>query len=80
MSGKKPDCVRCGFIKVIPENFEVMDIVFNYGSFFFDGMGGVNLQNIKTIMDLEGKQDRMDLFSKVLTFTNLLTSAKNKRI
>jgi len=52
-SGKKPDCKSCGFIKIIPDNFEIMNFLDQYLPYCFDGMGSINITNIVQFLKME---------------------------
>ena len=50
-SGKDPDCVKCGFTIVIPENYQVVNLIDTYMNFFLDGMGSLNVLGIDKVLD-----------------------------
>jgi len=79
-SGKKPDCNACGFVRIIPENFEVMHLIEKYLPFMMDGFsGGADIFKILKIMELENLEDRKDLLEKVLIYINSLTNIKSEK-
>lgn len=68
LSNTIPDCDACGFIKILPGNLEVMNIIEKYMMFFFDGMGNPNLHSIMLALEYEGLDDRPDIFDKLLFY------------
>ena len=78
-SNKKPDCVTCGFIKPISENIEVLEILDMYGNFMYDGMSGMpNFIFIIEILKREELSDRKDLLTKIMLFTAIACTERNK--
>lgn len=78
MSGTIPDCVACGFIEVIPENWEVVDILFQFQNTFIDGMGGINIGNIKYVIDLVGVEDEDIILRKILIYLSAALAKRNE--
>jgi len=88
MSKKKnkyPNCKECkvGFVELAEENWELIGIVEKYGlQVFSNGMGGINTEAIKNILENEGYtgQEYQNLFhSMVIYLTTLIqTSHKTK--
>jgi len=75
-SGNKPDCIACGFVIVIPENFVVVEILDTYHSCFMDGMGGINTIGIDTVLEWEGLEKDPGLIQKIIIY--LLVSSKKQ--
>ena len=46
-------CDRCKKVKVHPRNREVVDIVLRYSGILTGGMGGVNAEGIKLVLEIE---------------------------
>ena len=76
LSGKKPDCIKCGWVIVIPENFKVIEIIDTYQSCFMDGMGGINPAGIDSVLEWEGVEKEPTFIQKILIY--LLVSAKKQ--
>lgn len=78
-SGKMPNCKKCGFVKIIPENFEVMHVIEKYLPHMMDGFSGTpDIFKILKIMELEDLEERKDLLEKVLFYINCLTNIKHE--
>jgi len=75
-SGNKPDCVACGFVIVIPENYQVVEILDTYQSCFVDGMGGINPGGIDNVLEWEGVEKDPGFIQKILIY--LIVSAKKR--
>jgi hypothetical protein len=75
-SKKKPDCIACGYVKVIPENYEVMDLISRYMNYFVDGMGGLNTNGILNIIDLENVSEKIKTIYKIQYY---IVSYMNKK-
>jgi len=79
-SGGKPDCVKCGFVQVIPENFEVIHIIEKYVNFMIDGMSGSpDLFKILKILELEDLEDDRIILEKILFYIQELNSIKHEK-
>ena len=72
MSGEKPDCKKCGFVLVIPENYELMEIMNIYQNFFIDGMGGMSAVGISNVLDWENKQGNKALLQKIIMYISYI--------
>ena len=75
-SGNKPDCEKCGWVPIIPENFEVMELLTRYTNVMIDGMGGVNVRSIDTILKWEGVEPSDIIIQKILMY--LFVSLKTR--
>ena len=53
MADKKPNCIKCGFVTVIDENIEFIQILEKYHILISNGMGGIQSDAIRMIMDIE---------------------------
>lgn len=56
MGKGKPDCNICpphGWRPIIPDNYDVMELIFKYNSLMYDGMGAINSQAIDKILEWE---------------------------
>jgi len=69
--GKVPDCNKCSKkrVKLIEENYTTYSIIEKYGSLFMDGMGGININTIKEIVNFYDLDD-----DEKLTTTKLIVS------
>ena len=76
--GGKPDCVKCGWVPIIPKNYDVMNIIYKYSSFMVDGMGGMNSQGIEKVLDWEGiePEDKSKYIQKIIIY--LTTALKRE--
>lgn len=52
-TNRKPDCEACGRIELLKENYLVYTLIERYSALFVDGNGGINIQGIKEILELE---------------------------
>ena len=77
-SGKKPDCVACGFVLVIRENFEVMELISYYQNSFVNSMSGFNADAIISIMELEGVQDKVKTLRKIILYLSVYLSKRDE--
>jgi len=68
--GKIPDCIKCGWNPIIPENYEVMEILFKYSNFMVDGMGGLNAQGIDKVLEWENisKEETQKIIQKITIY------------
>lgn len=78
MSGKKPDCDACGWTPCLLENVGCVEIVRNYMGTMVDGMGGVKAESIKTVLDMEGYGNDLDLFRRILIYISTYLNARSK--
>jgi len=67
---KVPDCVKCGKVDVIPENYLTYGLIEKYSSAFVDGMGGINASGIKLALEVEDipLELQRDLIKGILLF------------
>jgi hypothetical protein len=77
-SGKKPDCVRCGFVLVLPANFEVMELITFYQNSFVNPMAGFNADSIISIIELEGVEDKVGTLRKILLYLSVYISKQSE--
>jgi len=78
---KKPDCVKCGWRPIIPDNFEVMEIIFNYANLFVDGMGGLSSIGIDKVLEWESVVDQKQkskMISKIILYMSAYMSAQRE--
>jgi hypothetical protein len=75
-SGKLPDCISCGFVIVIPENYTVVELLDTYQSCFIDGMGGINPEGIDKVLEWENIEKDITLIQKILIY--LIVSSKKR--
>lgn len=70
-SGILPDCSKCppnGFIIPIPENYEIVEFISMYSSSLVDGMGGINMNAIISLLDIAGIEVSEKNVVKVTSF------------
>lgn len=79
MSGKKPDCIKCGWVPIHPNNIETMELLYGYSNTFFDGMGGININNILHTFRIEGVDDKRKELKKVLIYLKEAQSTSSNR-
>ena len=74
--GKKPDCIKCGWVELLPENFEAMELINRYANSYVDMNGNVDLKSVLATIEIENISDRYTTLQKVLLFmkTALKTS------
>lgn len=77
MSGKKPDCIGCGYVTTIPENFEAMHLLETYLGFMIDGMGTLNLIAILKIFDMQNIKDPQTLLLKIMIYISAALKARS---
>lgn len=79
---KYPNCKKCevGFVELDKDNYIVVGIIEQYGlQPFVDGMGGINTNSIKNVLEAEGYENYKDLFHKlVLYITTALSTSRQK--
>ena len=68
LSGKKPNCIKCGWVPILPENYEVMEILLKYSSVMVDGMGAVNIQAVNQVLEWEGIEPKESIIQKILVY------------
>lgn len=67
LSGKTPNCEQC-IPALLPENKEVFDIFTTVQNQHIMGFGGpvdLNFQSVEFIMNLNGVENKKEMFSKV---------------
>jgi len=77
MSKTKPDCIKCGYILCLPENQEVMRLIFKYFAFMFSGFGTPNILAIEAILDREGLLEDHVLYDKLLIYMKQAIKTSN---
>jgi len=75
-SGNKPDCVACGFVIVIPENFEVVELLDTYVNYMILE-SGINTQGIDNVLEWTHTEKKEATIQKILVF--LTVSMKKQR-
>ena len=65
-----PDCIKCGYRTTDPENIWFIELIFKYSMFFFDGMGGISLSNIYSILEQEDIEFE-DFMSKFIIYLQI---------
>ena len=77
-SGKKPDCIKCGFVIVTDGNLEVVDIIDRYPALLTDGMGGINTSAINIILGLEEVENKILFMYKIQLYLATLLKKSNE--
>lgn len=78
MSGTKPDCIKCGWKPVIPENFEAIEIINNY-MLLMVNEHGLNATGVDLVLKWEDKSDDKILRDKILIYiTNAFLQSRSK--
>ena len=73
-SGLPPDCVTCGWVQIIPENYEIVEFVTTYTHCLVDGYGGINISAIVEMFNITEIEATESNMLKVTTYLkNLLT-------
>ena len=65
--GLKPDCEEYK-LDLLPENNIILYIVNTYIGILIDGMGGINVDGIKFVLDLEEVVDKPLITQKLITY------------
>jgi len=78
MSGKTPDCVACGFVTVIPENYEIVTVLFDYMNYMVDGMKSLSLNGVCKTLEIAGLPVNDVNLKKITTFLVSFMLSKNK--
>ena len=73
-----PDCIKCGWVKVIPKNFEVMSVIDRYINSFLI-MGSINFQAIESVLQIENIDVNNTNIQKILIYINNLLQQRNER-
>ncbi len=65
---------------MIPENFEVMELINKYSQTYVDSMNGsVDLKNILSTVELENIPDKHSIIQKILLFMKVaISTSKDK--
>lgn len=75
----KPNCVKeCGYTHVLIENADFFDFVMKYNTFFFDGMGGINLNNIDMCLEWDEIEDKQMYLKKIMVYIRIYLEERNK--
>jgi len=78
--GTPPDCnISCPMPKLMDENIEAWDIFQKVGPGLFDGFGGINLMNLKIILDEYGIKkpiERQTIMDKIISLSVELRKKK----
>lgn len=78
------DCKKCsiGFVEPDEDNWVTIGIIEKYGfQSFIDGMGGINTNSIKNILEneeLTGEEYKINFHNMVIFLTTALSSSRNK--
>ena len=79
-SGNKPDCEECGFVIALPENYDVLEVINKYGHCMVDGMGSINIQSIRSLLELNNVYiTELNIYKIVIYLTTAL-SKRNEDI
>ena len=75
-SGIPPDCNKCGFVEILPENYEIVEFLTNYTSCLVDGYGGINIVAIKEMLNITGIEVDESNVTKIITYLSAFLSKK----
>lgn len=69
-SGNVPDCVACGKVEIMPDNYLSFGLIERYSGIFVDGMGGINSAGIQLALDAEDIPDHMrsEMINKIVSY------------
>jgi hypothetical protein len=80
LSGKLPDCVKCppnGYVFVIPENYESMELITHYFPSFIEVMGGFNSSGAAKIIEIEGVTDKVKMLRKIQLYVSVYLNRRS---
>jgi len=79
--GTPPNCqIACPMPLLMDENFEAWDIFQKVASGLFDGFGGINLTNLKIILDEYGikrPSERQNIMDKIMALAAEMRKKKD---
>jgi len=78
ISGNPPDCKACGYTIPIPENYQFIDILNRWGFMISDGMGGIKMDVLESIFDLEFVDER-SWFERILDYFKGIDPKKEQK-
>ena len=78
--GLKPDCTECKKDKIdlLPENNIIDYIMSKYGSMLVDGMGCINPDGIRFVLELEEIKDKELITQKLITYLRVALDTRSK--
>lgn len=81
MSGKPPNCEECGYVTIIPGNFEVMHLIENYLGLMIDGMGSINSFGISKVFEWEEIDitKQQTILFKIMLYINIALKAQSEK-
>ncbi len=75
-SGNKPDCIKCGYVIAMPENYEILDVLERYAHTMTDGDGSIKIESIEAILSKNKVETSESNIYKVVIY---LSKALQKR-
>lgn len=70
--GTPPDCnTSCPLPVLVDENYITLEVLNRTLPGLFDGMGGINYSNIKTVMDemqMDDADERLEIMDKIIAY------------
>jgi len=79
MFNKVPPCGPCGFVTIIPENYEVVSVIYEYILVMIDGNGSIKLDGIKDALELSGVDVTPGNINKIMLYlTQMLKSSRER--
>jgi len=82
--GKLPNCKECslGFVPLDEENWYCVGLIEKYGmNVFIDGMGGIDTNAIKNVLEsegFEGEDYKSNFHNLVIFITTAITTSRDK--
>jgi len=68
--GGKIDCIKCGRIELMAENFLVVGLIEKYSAILLDGNGSIQPQGIEMVLQLEGIEAKHEIIDKMIIYIN----------
>ncbi len=79
-SGKKPDCVKCGYVIALPENYDVISVIDRYGHTLVDGNGAIKLLEIEYALQLCDIEPDEGTVYKIVIYLSIAISKQHEEI
>jgi hypothetical protein len=79
-SGKKPDCIACGYVIALPENYDVIEVIDRYGHTLIDGDGSIKLSEIDFALDMCYKETSESNIYKIVLYLSTAIAKRHKEL
>jgi len=80
MFNKEPPCGPCGYVLAIPENYDILDVIYNFIPAMMDGNNAIKLDGIRDALELSGMRYTNTNVNKIMVYITYMLKSSRERV